>query len=272
MFPATHYQHSGKAPLGGILLTLLGGGIAGVVLGAVYGLLIYYIPFVYINAIITFVFGAALAMSVGTCAKLGKIRNAGVVTVLALLVGAAAYYVHWFIWVERMSGAQLIDPGQIWSFVATMNALGPWSIFGWTPTGFALWAIWGIEALVIVGMGSLGAHGVIDIPFCESTRQWTKEIVVPKHFKPIGDAQSLESPQSLLHSLRPEDDASPEYTEVAVATADGSELRCVSLNQVVVVVDKDGKEEEKKTSIVKYMLLDRSSFDQLMRLGEPAAV
>jgi len=270
MIPSTHYQHSGKAPFGGILLTLVGGGTAGVVLGAVYGLLIFYSPFVYINAIITFVLGAALAFSVGSCAKFGKIRNAGVVTVLGLLIAVAAYYVHWVVWVERVSGAELLDPGQMWSFVSTMNALGPWSIFGWTPTGLALWAIWGIEALIIVGMGALGAHGIIDIPFCETTGQWTKETVVPKHFQPIGDAQSLESPQSVLHSLQPADEAASEYTEVAVATADGSELRCVSLNQVTVEVDKDGKAEAKKTELVKHMLLDRSSFDQLMRLGDPA--
>lgn len=270
MFPSTHYQHSGKAPLGGILLTVVGGGIAGVLLGAIYGVLIYYIPFVYINAIITFILGGALAYSVGICAKLGKIRNAGVVTGLGLLVAVVAYYVHWVLWIERMSGTQLVDPGQIWAFAATLNALGPWSIFGWTPTGFALWAIWGIEALIIVGMGSLGAHGPIDIPFCEATGQWTKETVVPKHFQPIGDAQTLESPQSVLHSLQPADEAASEYTEVAVATAEGSELRCVSLNQVTVEVDKDGKAEAKKTELVRNMLLDRSSFEQLMRLGEPA--
>ena len=271
MFPSTHYQHSGKAPLGGILLALVGGGIAGVVLGGVYGLLIYYIPFVYINAIITFVFGAALAMCVGTFAKVGKVRNAGVVTVVALVVALVAYYAHWVVWVERMSGTQLLDPGQIWAFAATLNALGPWSIFGWTPTGFSLWAIWGIEGLIIVGIGALGAQGVIDVPFCETTGQWTKETVMPRHFQPITDAQTLESPQSVLHSLQPANDDVAEYTEVSVATADGSELRCVSLNQVTVEVDKDGKQDEKKTTIVKHMLLDRSSFDQLMRLGESEA-
>ena len=271
MFPSTYYEHSGKAPLGGMLLTLVGGGVAGTVLGAVYGLLIYYIPFVYINAIITFVFGGALAMIVGTCAKVGKIRNAGAVTAIALVVALVAYFAHWVVWVERMSGTQLLDPGQIWAFASTLNVLGPWSIFGWTPTGFALWAIWGIEALVIVGMGALGAHGVIDVPFCENTGQWTTETVMPKHFQPITDAQSLDSVQSVLHTLQPANDDVAEYTEVSLATADGSELRCVSLNQVTVEVDKDGKPDEKKTTIVKHMLLDRSSFDQLQRLGESAA-
>ena len=110
MMPSTHYQHSGKVPLGGMLLTLVGGGALGITLGAVYGLVIYYSPFVYINAIVTFALGAFLAFGVGTLAKFGKIRNAAVVAVLGLLIASAAYYVHWVVWVERMSGADSADP------------------------------------------------------------------------------------------------------------------------------------------------------------------
>lgn len=65
MNPATHYEHSGKAPLGGILMTLVGGLVAGVVLGAIYGFLIYWNLFVYINALITLGFGFGLAVIVG---------------------------------------------------------------------------------------------------------------------------------------------------------------------------------------------------------------
>ena len=49
MGPVTHYQHSGKAPFGGILLTLTVGLIAAVLLGALYGFLVYWSPLVYIN-------------------------------------------------------------------------------------------------------------------------------------------------------------------------------------------------------------------------------
>ncbi len=271
MNPATHYEHSGKAPVGGILLALVGGLIAGVLLGAIYGFLIFWIPFVYINAFVTLGFGFGLAVSVGGLAKVGKIRNSGVVTVVALIVAAAAYYVHWVVWVGRMAeGATVTDPGQLWMFIKTVNALGPWSIFGWTASGFGLWAIWGIEALVIVGLGVISAHGMIDVPFCEETGQWTTESTLPGHFQPV-DAVNVASPNAILQALQPNGDSPQTYAEVSVATAEGSELRCVSLNNVVVETDKDGKEETEKTSIVRNMLFDRDSFERLMQLAKPAA-
>ena len=268
MFPATHYQHSGKAPLGGILMTLIGGALAAILLGAIYGFLIYWSPFVYI----TFGFGAVLAAAVGGLGKLGRIRNPAVLTVVALLVAALAYYVHWIVWVERMSGVHLLVPGSLWSFVATVNTLGPWSIFGWTPTGMALWGIWGIEGLMIVGIGSVSAQGLIDVPYCETTRQWTTETILPERFKPIDAAPTVESPSALLQVLQPTQDLQDTYTEVAVATAEGSELRCVSVNSVTVKSKKDGKEETDKTSIVKHMLFDRASYDRLLQLAQTASV
>ena len=270
MFPSTHYEHSGKAPLGGILLTLIGGLIAGVILGGIYGFLIYWSPFVYINAFITLGFGFGLAVSVGGLAKVGKVRNPSLLTAVALIVALAAYYVHWSVWLGRMTVTQIAAPGQLWAFVSTINALGPWSIFGWTPTGAALWGIWGIEAIAIVGIGAVSARGMIDVPFCEATGQWTSESTLAERFAPL-DSPNVESPSALLQALRPNGDSPDAYTEVSVATAEGSELRCVSLASVVVEKDKDGKEETEKKDIVKYMLFDRDSFERLMQMGQPTA-
>ena len=269
MSPSTHYEHSGKAPLGGILLTLVGGLIVATVLGAIYGFLIYWSPFIYINAIITVACGVGLAMSVGGLAKAGKIRKSGLVTVVGLVVALLAYYVHWSVWAGRMIEAQITAPGELWAFVSAVNAMGPWSIFGWTPTGFSLWGIWSIEALIIVGISTLLAHSLIDLPFCEDTGQWTTEKALPEHFALI-ESPSVDSPRSLLHALRPNGDSPDAYTEVSVATAEGSELRCVSLNSVVVETDKDGKEEKKTQTIVKNMIFDRDNFDRLMQIGQPA--
>lgn len=267
MNPSTHYQHSGKAPLGGVSLTLAGGLVAGVILGAIYGFLIYWIPFVYINVFVTLGFGVALATAVGSLGKIGKIRNNSVVTVLALIVSLVAYYVHWVVWVGGMTETQVVAPDQLWAFVATINALGPWSIFGWTPSGVSLWGIWGIEALLIVGLGAISARGLIDLPYCEATRQWTTETTLPEHFKPIDSSPAVNSPSSLLQALQPATESPDAYTEVSVATADGSDLRCVSLNTVTVSQNKDGKEETEKTSIVRNMLFDRDSFERLNSLA-----
>ncbi len=270
MIPKTHYQHSGKAPMGGVLLTLIGGLGAGIVLGAIYGFLIYWSPFVYINAFITLGCGVALGAAVGGLAKVGKIRNLGLVSFVALVVALATYYVHWMVWVGRMTDAQIVAPGQLWAFVSTINALGPWTIFDWTPTGFALWAIWAVEAVVIIGLGAISAGGVVDVPFCEDTGEWAKETALAKQFAAL-DAPSVDSPNSVLQALQPNGDSPGAYTEVSVATAEGSELRCVSLNSVVVETDKDGKEETKKHTIVKNMLFDRASFERLLQLAQPTA-
>ena len=269
MIPATHYQHSGKAPLASVLMTLIGGLVAGVVLGGIYGFLLFWSPFVYINALITFGFGYGLALAVGSLAKLGKIRNSGVLTAIALIVALVAYHVHWNVWVGRMVQGETVD--DLWAFISMLNAVGPWEIFGWTPTGFALWAIWGLEALVIVGIGTFSAHGVIDVPFCEETRQWTTEKALSGQFAPVAETTRIDSPVALLQSLRPADGADGAYAEVSIATAKGSELRCVSLENVVVSVNDEGKEETEKSNIVKYMLFDRDSFENLMKLAQPAA-
>ena len=277
MGPATHYEHSGKAPLGGILLTLIVGTVGGVVLGATYGFLIYWSPFIYINLFITFGLAVGLAIAVGTAAKRGKIRNSTVVTVLALLITLLAYYVHWSVWISRMMEAAMLDsilaPSEMWGMVSAVNLFGPWSVFGWTPTGFALWAIWGIEAVAIFGIGAFMAHTVTDVPFCEATDRWSTETTLARHFAPLGEAPELNSPTSLLGALHPAEDASAAYTAVSVATVEESDLRCVSVESVTVEIDKDGKEETNKTSIVKNLLFDRHSFEKLMQLAEaqPAA-
>lgn len=147
MFPSTHYQHSGKAPVGGVLLTLIGGLMAGVLLGATCGFL---------------------------------------------------------------------------------------------------------------------------IPYCEETKQWTTESILPDRFGPLDEAPKVDSPNSLLQALRPDSDAAATYTEVAVATAEDSGLRYVSVNSVSVETDKDGKDETEKTNVVKNMLFDRDSFERLLQLGSAA--
>lgn len=58
------------------------------------------------------------------------------------------------------------------------------------------------------------------------------------------------------------EEKSPEYRQVTVAEADGSDLRCVTL-KAVTVETKDDKEELTVTDIVKNMLFDRPSFDKL---------
>ena len=271
MLANTHYQHSGAAPFGGILMALVIGLIAAAVLGAVYTYLIFYIPFVYINFFVTIGFGVLLGIAVGSGAKIGKIRNSGVVGFIALIAGLVGYYIHWVFWVGAAMEARSFDPSALWTFISAINAIGPWSIFGWTPSGFSLWAIWGIEALMMIGIAVLGARGMTDIPYCEQTGQWASENVLPRRFAALAEGASVDSVSAVLSQLNPVDDNSAAYTEVTTFTADGSELRCASIESVVVETDKDGKESTKKTTLARHLLFDRDSFDKLLQMGQASA-
>ena len=264
------YEHSGKAPVLGILMTLVGGSVIGAILGALYGLLIYYIPFIYINAFITFGFGVGLAMLVGALGVVGKIRNVGVITVVALIVALVAYITHWVVWVERMTEIRTVNGAELWEYIVAINTVGPWSIFGWTPSGTSLWAIWGVEAIVIVGLGTVSARGGIDLPFCEDTGQWASEELLGGQFQVIDTNRTMDTPQSVLDVLSPVNDAGNAFTEVTVATAQGSDLRCVTVKSVEVEI-KDDKEEKKETPLVKNMLFDRDSFEKLLGLDKLTA-
>lgn len=46
---ASFYRHSGKAPILGLLLMGITGLIVTPILGVIYGYLLWYIPFIYIN-------------------------------------------------------------------------------------------------------------------------------------------------------------------------------------------------------------------------------
>lgn len=267
MLQSTHYRHSGKAPLGGIFLTAAGGLVAAGVLGTLYGFLVFWSPFVYVNFFMTLGFGIGLGASVGGLARLGKIRSVGIVAALALAVALFAWYAHWVVWSRLITDVLVLNAATLSRLLSTIADLGAWSIFSWTPTGLALWAIWGMEVSMIVGIGTLGAVGVIDVPFCEDTGQWARDRKLDARFRPLNDAVVPETPTSLLASLQPANDAETEFAEVTIATADDSELRCVSLVNVVVETDKDGKQEAKTTTLVRNMLFDRESFERLLRLA-----
>lgn len=267
MTQQTHYQHSGNAPVGGMLLTLIFGALAAVILGAIYGLLIYWIPFVYINALVTFGFGIVLGAAIGSLGKLGKLRNNNVITIIALLISVLAYYTHWVVWMKGFSGGYVLEPGILWQLILLIADQGAWSIFDWTPTGWAIWTIWGIEAVMIVGIGSFAAGTIIDVPFCETTNQWCTETSLPQQFSPLDLDRNLGTPQSVLEALQPLAENGHSYTQVTVAQAEGSELRCVSVQAVEVEI-KDDKEESTSTEIVRNMLFDRHSFDKLMALSD----
>ncbi|AWM33131.1 hypothetical protein [Hymenobacter nivis] len=63
----------------------------------------------------------------------------------------------------------------MWNATRQINETGTWSLKSTTPSGLVLWAIWLIEATIIVGGAYLMAAAQAQEPFSEATGAWADE-------------------------------------------------------------------------------------------------
>ena len=147
MSPPAYYEHSGNfSPV----LLVLGALVASAVslpLAWLYAYAIYYIPFIYINVVLTVGLAFAVGMIVVHVMRGAKVRNGVVFGAAALLVTAVVFYGHWAVWlgiVSRASGFEIMasdmaqQPGAMWAAILEINATGAWSLFGIDFSGTAL--------------------------------------------------------------------------------------------------------------------------------------
>lgn len=264
-----YYKHSGKFGLMGPIYMFMIGAVGTLVLSAIYGYAIYYIPFIYLNFLITLGFGACVGILVGYGGKLGKVRNSGLLLIFGLIFGILAEYAGWVSWVFAVSKQQALalQPLDIFAVVRLVGQEGAWSIFGWTPTGAALFAIWGIEAIMIIGTSTLASWGVVSsTPFCEHCNRWVEDrnsitplepIVDPDQFKSKLERNGAEVVKA-LKKVKAENDA---YTQLDLINCPGCEYSYyLSLKSINVEVDSKGKEKKDENDIVENYILTTDSY------------
>jgi len=89
------YSHSGKFGVHGPVFALAAGGIAAWPLGLAYAYLIKWIPFIYLNFLITAGYGFAFGMLASMLLKAGKVRNGSIALLCGIGVGVFAWYGSW---------------------------------------------------------------------------------------------------------------------------------------------------------------------------------
>jgi len=274
----TLYKHSGAAPVPGLVMVLAGALAVGLGLGFAYGYLMPFIPFVYINLLITIVYAAGLGATVAYVGKAGKIRNTLLTGVIGLVAGAWGLYVAW---AADMLSREYVDsftlsPGVLLTYLGEFYDKGAWSIgSGKTNvTGIFLAIVWIIEAGIIVVSAALVAAGIFsDLPFCERCNLWTR---MTKGLQRL----SLTGAEGLVQRLGNGEIASLAEVERAGAT-DKAFLRidlascesCADSNYVTIAavhtVVKDGKEEEKEEKIIRNMEIGGQDVELVRHAGKP---
>ncbi len=187
---AGYYKPSGEITVAGLAAGLAGGAVAGLAIGFVYSYLIAYIPFVYLNFLCTVGYAFGLASAAGYLMRAGKMRNPAVGCFVGAAVGLVSYYFSWAVWLSiAVSGSKFsvsalelaARPDALWSLLLLVNEKGAWGVGrglsgGATVSGVLLWAVWAVEAVIVLGGTTFGAWAMLTMdPFCESCQTWCKE-------------------------------------------------------------------------------------------------
>ncbi|MEK6285798.1 MAG: hypothetical protein AABO57_08665 [Acidobacteriota bacterium] len=163
----TYYAHSGRAPVGGLVVAIAGGAVVASLLAAVYAYFDALIPFVYLNMVAAVVVGSVAGVVTGKLLVRGLVRNNLTAALAGTAVAVVALYVAWAAWpgaILDKPGADvgfvhlLTSPASLWATIHAINRHGAWKLSGSTPTGLVLWIAWAGEAAIIVGVSLFWAQ------------------------------------------------------------------------------------------------------------------
>jgi hypothetical protein len=253
----------------GPIYMLIIGAVCTLVLSAIYGYAIFYIPFIYLNLFITLGFGACVGFLVGYGGKIGKVRNSKLLLIFGLIFGIIAEYAGWVSWVFAFSKQEVLVlyPFNILAVIKLVGHEGAWSIFGWTPTGAALFTIWGIEAIMIIGTSTLASWGVVGFtPFCEHCNRWVEDRNSITPLEPIVDPDNFKSQleqggDTVVKTLKKVESGKKAYTQLDLINCPGCEYSYyLSMKSINVEVDSKGKEKKDEKDIVENFILSTDSY------------
>jgi len=272
--PGEFYRLSGKIGPQFFVLATVGLGVSAVTAIA-YAYLAWYNPLIYINALACIGMGLLIGVGAGVTAKLGKCRSTTFAQVLGLAMGVVAVYVSWVFWLNILAGKSGLnvwawEPQGMWKLILRISETGVWSIKSTTPTGYVLLGIWGIEAAIIVIAGGLMARsGVADEVFDEESGTWLEEKKVIGPLEPVVQKGQLIRAVTggnfmpLLELGKIAFDATT-FTEVELLTNPRKSLMILSIREVGLSTDSEGKVQRKEEWIVRRLVVSSETFEGLL--------
>ena len=215
---SNYYKHSGKIAPNSILFLLVSCLVIFPLMAIAYTYLIWYIPIIYINIVVTAGFGFGVGLVINfLVVKHGKVRSPIIASLFALIGSLVALYFSWAVWVDLVinSGesygnsrigitasniqlSQLFDlilnPNLVKNLALEINQYGTWGIKATTVSGTALFAIWAIEALIVIVISMFICYLRAKKPFCEFENKWFEETLLPAF-------NLIENPHELISNL-----------------------------------------------------------------------
>lgn len=273
MQTALYYKNSGVVPPLAPILMLTVGAIGTWVLALIYAYATAYIPFIYISFLLTIFFGMGIGMLVNLCGSFGKARNTTFMIGSGVVLALFGLYACWAIWFKANEAGTgfFISPKLMFGLMGLIAEEGAWSIFDYQPTGGALYAVWAIEALLILGGALFLVYAnTNDTPFCEECNKWADEEKVIGPLAPIVDPTSFKAQieqrnlQAILE-LPLIEDRYIQYTNIKLLSCpDERSTLFLTVLGITIETDDEGKESEDENEIIKNLIITREEYDQLL--------
>ena len=274
-----YYKPSGKIPAKGIFISLITAFAITVILSIIYIALQWFIPFIYLNFFIAAGLGFGVGSGVFIAIGSGKIRNTTYEFVLAVLCGLLAWYCQWALFVSLLSEAEgsmgggmwvrssfnltgfwsvLTHPEILFQAMLSLNDVGTFTLKHNIVSGTLLWAVWVIEALIIIGAPILfSLSGRSTSPFSELNDQWMEERDVEGKLKTVTDSDQMikELNTGNLKSLKdflPADDLSNDYATLQIYESPGDPVSYISVTNISHKADKKGALKKETKTVIEY--------------------
>ena len=272
------YRHSGKFGVSALLALPLAAVVLGWPLGFAYGYLIKWIPFVYLNVLITLGYGLALGVASAFLLKKCHVRNVAVAAVLTTVVGVLADYFQWNGHVNALfAEAPLVClPGGIWGAMQFLYEHGSWSIGRHSTgnvTGVFLACVWGVEALGIIATTVyFGTEPARTMPYCEKNRTWLDESTKYDTLASFTDAGQLAALAAgdiaPVIEARAREAGAPQFARLTLKHSPKcQEFFTLRVENVTLTTNKKGEVEEKTKALTKDLILPREMRELVERFA-----
>jgi len=264
------YSHSGAVPIGGAITTLLASLATAVIGGFIYAYAFCWIPFVYINFLITLAYGIAIGVTVSLMAKRGHVRNNTFLWLSAVVAGFVGLYFYWAAYLWALAGIGQVGLLALWpptlvEFGEQLFQKGSWGIKGDNISGWILVAFWIAEAGLVLWMATAIALTDAHRPYCESCNTWTDVEQGVAKLAATGDEPAwqplLAGDLPSLAAFPPAESGAKQFVRLDVARCPRcAQSRFLTIHSVQITVDKKDNETTKEKPLVINAILTPSQF------------
>ena len=269
-------------------------------LAFLYQLLLGWVPFVFISALLTCGLGIVLAMLGGAIVSLGHVRNltlAALIGICLTTTGVATKF--WFQYqndIAQRTTRMMVDNNipaakqpQVRELILRQvpfeKHLQDRADFGWNIDrggggglpikGMFVYLIWLIEAGIIFYFAVATPISAAGEPYSEQTNKWANEsqviMTLPiNNEEMISKIRTAKSVDDLLEIPIPKSDQSNQFAVYTVNSIPGQEMEdaYLSVDLLTYSVNAKGEQEHKQHALVKHAILPTAKREQLIENAE----